>query len=207
MQVQKWSLAMCGAFVGLALTVGLDLVPSEIAVAQALLAVPDANRAAQRQDKLDALFAALKTATNDEEAREFVAEIWRVWNASGRPEVDALMTQASTAMGARDFALARRLLDEVVKLAPDFAEGWNRRATLRYLIGDHPGSIADIDKVLALEPRHFGAIAGRGLIHLATEQWKDALAAFRKALVLNPFLNERHQIIPRLETLLEGEKL
>ena len=207
MQRPSWLRAVSRVLAGLTLAASLQIVQSGVVVAQTLPSEPNATDAAQRGSKLEALFAALKSAANDDESREFVDEIWRIWNASGNADVDALMTQASKAMGFRDFGLAGRLLDEVVRQAPDFAEGWNRRATLRYLAGDHPGSLADIEKVLALEPRHFGAMAGRGLIQFAAEQWKDALAAFRKALVLNPFLNERHQLIPMLETLVEGEKL
>lgn len=163
--------------------------------------------AAQRKNRLDGLFAALKAAKDDDEANEFVAEIWRVWSNSGRPDIDALMARALGAMNSRDYGLASMLLDSVVDEAPDFAEGWNRRATLRFMMGDHAGSTADIDKVLALEPRHFGAIAGQAMIHMTAERWKEALASYRQALAVNPYLRERQQLIPMLEKKVEGEKL
>ena len=75
------------------------------------------------------------------------------------------------------------------------------------MMSEHEGSLADIDKVLALEPRHFGALAGRAMIHMAAERWKPALEAFRAALAANPFLNERHRIIPELERRVEGRPL
>ena len=88
---------------------------------------------------------------------------------------------------------------------PDWAEGWNKRATVLYLMGEHDRSLADIDRVLALEPRHFGAIAGIGLIRIEKGEMREALAAFRRALAINPFLRERYGLIPQLEKEL-GEK-
>ncbi len=160
---------------------------------------------AARRVTLDALFAALAKAGGDDAAREIVPEIWRAWTLSGRAEIDTLMMQAGVAMAQRHIGLAGTLLDEVVQLAPDFAEGWNQRATLRWMVGDHPGSQADIDKVLALEPRHFGALAGRAMMLIEADRFKEALAVYRQALAVNPFLAERHQIIPMLEKKIERE--
>jgi tetratricopeptide (TPR) repeat protein len=117
------------------------------------------------------------------------------------------MERAKAAMDRLDYGLARMLLDEVVDIAADFAEGWNRRATLLFIMGEHAASLADIDRVLALEPRHFGALAGRGMIHVAAERWREALAAYRQALAINPHLGERHRLIPALEKRVEGQKL
>jgi Flp pilus assembly protein TadD len=89
--------------------------------------------------------------------------------------------------------------------APDWAEGWNKRATVYFMRGDHASSLADIDRVLALEPRHFGALAGQGLIRMAQGNYREALSAFRKALRHNPFLKERFELIPMLERKV-GEK-
>lgn len=152
-----------------------------------------------RRVKLDALFASLKNAGGEEEAKEFVDEIWRLWGQSGRADVDAMMARALGGMQSRDVGLANLLLDEVVDMAPEFAEGWNRRATLRYLVGDHEGSLSDIEKVIALEPRHFGALAGRAMIHAAAERWQPALADYRAALAVNPFLPERLRVLPMLQ--------
>lgn len=159
----------------------------------------------QRNAKLDALFASLGKASTDDEAKEFVDEIWRLWGQSGRADVDAMMARALGGMQTRDIGLANLLLDEVVDMAPGFAEGWNRRATLRYLTGDHEGSLLDIEKTLALEPRHFGALAGRAMIHAAAERWKPALADYKAALAVNPFLPERLRVLPMLERKAAGD--
>jgi tetratricopeptide (TPR) repeat protein len=133
-----------------------------------------------------------------------VAQIWKLWQQSGNPELDAALERAILIMG-RAPALAMPVLDDIVARAPNWAEAWNKRATVLYLMGEHDRSVADIDRVLALEPRHFGALAGLGLIHIEKGQTREALAAFRRALAVNPFLRERFGIIPALEKEL-GEK-
>ena len=167
-------------------------------------AVP-ADDAATRIRHLDALFAHLKTTSVEEEGDAMVAEIWKLWLQSGRLEMDALMEQAVALMGNGLSALAMPLLDDIVARAPEWAEGWNKRATLFYVLGDHDRSLADIDRALALEPRHFGALAGLGLIRVARGENRAALAAFRRALAVNPFLKERFGLIPALEREV-GEK-
>lgn len=198
----------CGCVLALIGLVAMDLGPRG---APAAAQTPPAASApenplafsASRSATLDALFAALGKAGDDDAAREIVPEIWRAWSLSGRAEIDTLMMQAGVAMAQRHIALASNLLDDVIALAPDFAEGWNQRATLRWMIGDHPGSQADIDKVLALEPRHFGALAGRAMMFIEAERFSEALAVYRQALAVNPFLAERHQVIPMLEKKIE----
>jgi tetratricopeptide (TPR) repeat protein len=162
------------------------------------LAQTDPGAAAQAQ-RLDELFATLKSTKDEQEGETAIAEIWKVWLQSGRPELDEPMEQASRLMGAGLASLALPVLDDLVKRAPGWAEAWNKRATALYLAGEHDGSLADIERVLALEPRHFGALAGLGLIHIARGQHREALAAYRRALAVNPFLKERHELIPALE--------
>ena len=167
-------------------------------------AVP-ADDAATRIRHLDALFAHLKTTSVEEEGDAMVAEIWKLWLQSGRPEIDAAMQQAVDFMGQGLPALAMPILEDIVARAPDWAEGWNKRATVLYLLGEHDRSLADIERVLALEPRHFGALAGIGLIRIAKGEPRAALAALRRALAINPFLKERFALIPALEREI-GEK-
>ncbi len=163
--------------------------------------------AQQRAARIDVLFSELKTAKSQTSADAATAEIWRLWMKSGRDDIDALTNQAVAFMSAGALEPALGVLDKVVAEAPQYAEGWNKRATLLYMMGEHVRSLADIEKVLELEPRHFGAIAGQGLIHIATEKWKEALAAFRRALAVHPFLRERDTIVPALERKVEGVPL
>jgi tetratricopeptide (TPR) repeat protein len=179
------------------------LVVATLGVVQApAQTFPDA---AARAQKLDELFSRLKAAKDEGEGDVIVAEIWKVWQSSGRPELDEAMDKAirSMAFGLQPVALG--LLDDLVARAPDWAEAWNKRATVLFLLDELDRSLADIERVLALEPRHFGALAGRGLIYMRKEQNREALVAFRQALAVNPFLKERFELIPSLEKKL-GEK-
>ncbi|MGH6815336.1 MAG: tetratricopeptide repeat protein [Hyphomicrobiaceae bacterium] len=152
-----------------------------------------------RAERLDALFSRLKIIRDETEADAAVAEIWQLWMKSSRNDIDTLMQHAVTYIAVGHLEWALRTLDQVVERAPDYAEGWNKRATVLYVLGQHPRALADIEKVLTLEPRHFGALAGRGLIHAAAERWREAFDAYMQALVHNPFLKERHGLIPLLE--------
>lgn len=150
-----------------------------------LLAALPAN-ADQNDPRLPPLFAELKQADDFETARGVELNIWSIWFHSNDGAVEALMEQGSQAMSERDFTAARHAFDQVVALAPDYAEGWNRRATLRYLMGDFQGSLEDIAETLLREPRHFGALSGRGLVYMALDEPTKALDAFEAALAIHP---------------------
>jgi tetratricopeptide (TPR) repeat protein len=154
--------------------------------------------AAARQQRLDALFGRLKATKDEAEGDAVVAEIWQVWMQSGDAALDEAMQRAVLAMGHVP-GLALPILDDIVARAPQWAEGWNKRATALFLLGEYDRSLADIDRVLALEPRHFGALAGLGFIRMNQGESRQALRALRRALAVNPFLKERHGLIPALE--------
>jgi len=187
-------------------------LPASLASAPILLAsiiavsADGAEDAKQRAAGLDARFIELKAATSSTQADPIVAEIWQLWLQSGNQEIDALAARAMTfmRMGGNDLALA--ILDEVVRRAPDYAEGWNMRATLLYIMGEYDRSLADCDEVLKREPRHFGALAGMGLIDIAQGNDKAALQAYRRALAINPYLKEQ-ELISALERKVEGQRL
>ena len=162
---------------------------------------------AARAQRLDVLFAQLKAAKDQDEGDSIVADIWKVWLQSGSAEMDARMEQATKLMAHGLLPLALGALDEIVGAAPNWAEAWNKRATVLFLLGEHDRSLADIDRVLALEPRHFGALAGVGMIRMDRGELREALAAFRRALAVNPFLRERFGLIPALEKALGVEPL
>ena len=171
-----------------------------------LTAAGAADDAAQRAAGLDARFIELKAATSDAQAEPIVAAIWELWMQSGREEIDALAGRARTLMRAGANDLALRTLDDVVRRAPDYAEGWNMRATLLYVMGEYDRSLADCAEVLKREPRHFGALAGMGMIGIAQGNYKAALDAYRRALAVNPHLRER-ELISALEKKVEGQRL
>jgi len=159
----------------------------------------------ERTRALDALFKGLKAARGDGEADELVGRIWEMWTRSGRPNVDRLIDEGIGYLSIQQLGVAHDRFTQAIEAAPDFAEAWNKRATVLFLMGEHEQSLADIGKVLALEPRHFGALAGRGMIHAHAGRWKEALDAYQQALAVNPYLKERETIIPELERR-AGEK-
>lgn len=135
--------------------------------------------------------ALLEARLRDESAfvRGFAEQgLWLLWSRSGDPGVDELMARGVAAMQEGRHAQAIDLFSEVIRQKPDFAEGWNKRATARYLAGRYAESIADCDEVLKRNPRHFGALSGLGEIYLALERPAQALAWYRRALEVNPNL-------------------
>lgn len=197
----KHGRARCGIWVlGLALAMlGLvvcgPLWMSSLAQAPPAASVADPERARA----LDALFKGLKAARGDDEADELVGRIWETWTRSGRPDVDRLMEEGIGLLSIHQLGTAHDRFTQAIEVAPDFAEAWNKRSIVLFLMQKHEQSLADIEKVLALEPRHFGALAGRGMIHAHAGRWKEALEAYSQALAINPYLKEREAIIPELE--------
>jgi tetratricopeptide (TPR) repeat protein len=156
---------------------------------------------------LDFLFGALKAAPDETSAKHVEARIWAIWLQTPSDTVALLMTRAKAAMEAQNSDVALKLLDSVVKLRPDYVEGWNRRATLYYLRNDYAHSLADIEQVLAREPRHFGALAGLGMIMQDLGDDKHALDAFRRALAVNPHLEKVPELVKTLSEKVEGRDI
>ncbi len=147
---------------------------------------PGPAAADQNDPRLEALFAQLKAAPDARVAREFEAAIWGIWTRNDDEVIGLLMRQGLDAMARRDNRAALGKFDQIVKIAPDFAEGWNKRATVHYLLGNYAESLDDIAATLKLEPRHFGALSGRGLVLLQLDEPKGALESFESALEVHP---------------------
>jgi tetratricopeptide (TPR) repeat protein len=156
-----------------------------------------AQEGSPRDVALDRLFAELREAPDQAAAQPLVNQIWILWLTPDDPELRAFMGAVQAARIAGDIPAAMTLLDRIVVDYPDYAEGWNQRATLFYMVGDFDSSIADCAKVLSLEPRHFGALSGRALMYLAQGKRALALKDISSALQLHPFLNER-MLFPEL---------
>lgn len=162
------------------------MLPRLIAIAVAILAALPA-RADQTDARLPGLFERLRAA--DPPTAAFLREeIWEIWFAADEPEVDQLMALGDAAMASGQLRMAVAMFDAVIERRPDFAEGWNRRATAYYMLGAYERSEADVARVLQLEPRHFGALSGLGLIHTARERFDAAIAAYERALAVDPNL-------------------
>lgn len=144
-------------------------------------------------------------AAPDEETAKAIAEaIQKLWVHSTSPTVNLLMSNAGKAITAKDYRKALRMLDAVVEVAPDYAEGWNRRATVLFLNKAYDASLSDIGKVLELEPRHFGALGGLALIMRSLGDKASALKAFRRALAIHPYLPGGRDAVRKLEPDVEG---
>jgi tetratricopeptide (TPR) repeat protein len=115
------------------------------------------------------------------------------------------MARAIAAMGVKSYDVAQTLLDKIVELYPDWAEGWNKRATLRFVLDDDKGSMADIAHVLKIEPRHVGALSGMGMILERDGFREDALRAYRRALAVAPQLESLKDSVDRLTKSVEGQ--
>jgi tetratricopeptide (TPR) repeat protein len=162
---------------------------------------------ADRTRGLDFLFGALKAAPDEASARHVEARIWALWMQTPSDTAALLMLRAKAAMEAKKVDIALKLLDAVVKLRPDYIEAWNRRATLYYLQNDYTRSLEDIRQVLIREPRHFGALAGLGMIMQELGDERRALEAFRKALAVNPHLEKVPDLVKMLTEKVEGRDI
>lgn len=168
--------------------------------------VPKASRV-DRGRNIEFLFEALKVAPDEESAKAVENRIWSLWMVSGSDTVDLLMLRARAAAEAKDFKLAIRLLSSIIELRPSYVEAWNRRATIYFLQRDYGNSLADIRQVLAREPRHFGALAGLGVILEEVGDEKHALQAFRKAQEIYPRLAGVADQIKNLKEKVEGRDI
>jgi tetratricopeptide (TPR) repeat protein len=162
---------------------------------------------ADRARGLDFLFGALKVAPDEASAKHVEARIWALWTQTPSDTTALLMTRAKAAMDAQQMDVALKLLNAVIKLHPDYVEGWNRRATLYYLRNDYTHAMEDIEQVLAREPRHFGALMGLGMIMQDIGDDKRALDAFRKALAIDPHLDKVPEMIKTLSEKVEGRDI
>jgi tetratricopeptide (TPR) repeat protein len=168
--------------------------------------LPKARRGNQSKS-LDFLFGALKAAPDEDSAKSIEERIWAQWLASGSDTTNLLMGRAKQAAEAGDQNLAIRLLDAVVEIKPRYVEGWNRRATVFFLKKDYAAALKDLRKVLTLEPRHFGALAGLGLIMQEIGSDKDALSAYRRAVEIYPHLKGMADKIKSLAEKVEGRDI
>ena len=180
--------------------------------AEALQALEQADGAARRgalarlaevgrMEDVDRLLARLDDA--DPEVRELAAAAtWQIWSRSGDPAVDKLFARGIAQMEAAALEDALSTFSAIVKRRPAFAEGWNKRATILFLLGRFDESLKDCDEVLKRNPKHWGALSGAGQIHLQLGNAERALEYFRRALAVNPNLRGAAEIVPVLEEML-----
>jgi len=143
----------------------------------------------------------------DEDTRDQAEQaLWRIWARSGDPEVDRLYQTGIEQMNAGDLQQSIVTFTRIIELKPDFAEGWNKRATLYFLAGELRKSLADCDEVMKRNPYHFGALSGYALIYIRLEYYDRALEYSRRALEVNPNMDGVRRNIDLLERLLEQRR-
>jgi len=171
-----------------------------------VLTLPINVFADQNDSRLDGLFDQLTQTSDIGVANQLTSEIWTIWIETESPDSQQIMQQGIDAMGQRDLRKALEIYDDLIVKEPGFAEAWNKRATVHYMLGNISESAEDVKKTLELEPRHFGALAGLGLLYMATGEPEAALTAFEEALVVNPHLSGPKNNIKSLRQQIEKEK-
>ena len=161
----------------------------------------------QNDVRLDELFADLKHAGATEEGAAITQKIWEVWYLAPDEETQSVFDSGMAFMAQSDYHSSLIAFTKATQMTPDFAEAWNRRATLLYLMGAFELSVEDIGKTLALEPRHFGAISGLGQIYLRQDKLSLARQVFERALNINPHLEGVRTNIKAIDRLLSEKSI
>lgn len=195
------------AFLTALLVSGAISLPARAADDQpAAPATPDAPAAPMtKQARLDKLFSDLKRERNEKAAERIAGNIWTEWFQSGSASIDLMMLWSQKAMDNQKFDVALDFLDQVVTLQPGYAEGWNRRATVHFMMKNYGKSMSDIDRTLQLEPRHFGALSGLAQIMALTGHKQSALEAWQKVLAIYPMMRSAQDQVATLSEELAGE--
>ena len=153
-----------------------------------------------REARLELLIAALRNSEGPAQARSITDQIWALWFVAPDQKAQGLLDQGTKRLRWGDYGLSEKILTGLTEYCPGYAEGWNQRAFARFLKGDYEASLKDIERVLELEPRHFGALAGKVRVLLAQDRTDAARRALDAALKVHPWLAER-QLLPK------GEKI
>ena len=176
-----------------------------LALSTALFGIFGQVRADQNDERLTELFESLAATEDESKIRDLQLEITNIWQDPNSASIELLLKRSLNAINEQDFETARTHLDDVVVLAPEFAEGWNQRAFLNFMTDRYEEAILDIQKTVSLEPRHYGAWSGLGQIFESVGNERAALEAYRRALLVNPHLEGADRAIKRLEKDVEGQ--
>lgn len=146
--------------------------------------------------RTDPLFEKLAASETEAEGMALASRIWSLWATAPDGPAQGLLDKGMQSIQWGAFDEAETALTYLIDYCPDYAEGWNQRAFARFLKADYAGAMMDLDRTLELEPRHFGAIAGRGLTFLKQGEKTLGFAALRQAVAIHPWINERHLLPP-----------
>ena len=161
----------------------------------------------QTDPALPDLFSDLRSAETREDALRVERRIWAIWKQHDNPRVEARMSIGIRYMGARFLEKARDTFTDIIDIAPEYAEGWNKRATVNYMMGHYEASVTDIARTLQLEPRHFGALSGLGLIYRRLDDPGRALEIFETVLKIHPYAARTAEAIEELRAELRRRQI
>jgi len=156
----------------------------------------------QNDPRLNNLFKKLNETENQDEIRDLISDIWNIWYEVDDPKVIEYFEKGIQAMNLRNYPLAIRFFNNLIEEDPNFAEGWNKRATVHFMMGNFDQSMQDIIKTLELEPRHFGALDGMGLIFIHQGQFQQAIDVYDKMLEIFPFSLKTMDKKERIQTFI-----
>ena len=160
------------------------------------------------QKKIDKLFIQLKSAIDFENSKKIEDKIWKLWvTHPSKNSLTKLLADGSSAMMDNKLETAYDKFTEVIELDPNWAEAWNKRATVLYLMGKFEQSQADIDKVLELEKRHFGALSGQGLVQTALNNYQKAIDSYIEAHKVHPYMKSPLIMIEKLQNQIKKESI
>lgn len=155
----------------------------------------------------DLLFDRLAASRSRRAARPFESELLRRFHDSGSDTADLLLSWAAEAINDKAYGTALDLLDRIIMLRPDFAEAWNKRATVHFMNEQYGKALSDIERTLALEPRHFGALSGLAVILREIDKPATAIIALRQALEVHPHLEDAKELLEKLEAKEAGHDI
>jgi tetratricopeptide (TPR) repeat protein len=192
------------------LPAGLDARADESPAAPAPNAKPETQEAPQPKTPAELrteLYQRLAASSDADETDGLVGLLFEAYSQSGSDAGDLLLQRARKAMGEKEFDAAGKILDATIALLPDWAEGWNARATLRYLDDDYDGSMADVAETLKREPRHLGALMGMSHILEARDKKEQALKVCERVLAIAPHWRNAEKTADRLKSAIADQEL
>ena len=166
------------------------------------------GRSSIDDEELGLLFNQLLEIQSSSEADEITLKIWEIWTNDAETEFgQSTMLEGVSLMNRNSLVAAEKLFSELIRSSPDYIEAWNKRATVRYMMGQLENSLNDVYVVLSKEPKHFGAMSGLGLIMIQRENFKGALSAYKKLIAIHPFSKDALSLVPILEQRVLGKSI
>ena len=166
------------------------------------------SESTNRNSELNKLFDKLKETNNSPVAFELEKQIWQIWSTHPiKSELTDSLAIGSELMANGELESAHKIFSKIVKLEPNWAEAWNKRATVLYLMGKYKNSLSDIEEVLRLENRHFGALSGQGLVYIKLNYYEKAIVSYKAAQNIYPSIKSSEIMIPQLEELIKKEAI